>query len=253
MRSLTAFTISVAVVLTLGGFALHSYSHPGTAPRLIPITPGTLIVINTSDKEMVGGAMITASSPRFYGLAYNIDVYGHYILNGSWKSTGLTLVYLFVNNRPYMATPVPDETSGQLNQTIWTGSYTLVIAGYPGDRILVTSSMGIHSYVPYRVGSFLIPGGTYIHSPETYSFDLNQSAILVGSFTVGGMYYYSLFGAGGGFSAASYNISAKPGLNTFSVTDSPPLSSGQYNFTFVGATFYVNQTMEFVLYYDNSR
>lgn len=252
MRGINSFTVSIVILLVSGGLVVHTYAANGNDPSSLPISSGTVMVITTSEQQMTGGGMITASSPRFYGFTYNFEVRGHYILNGSWDSTGLTLVYLFIDNYPYLSTPVPDATRGVLNQTVWTGNYTLVIAGYPGDRIEVVSSIGIHGYVPYRVGSFVVPAGTSINSPMTYTFHLNKSAILIGSFTVGGIFNYALNGIGVGFSVTSYNSSSKPSLNSFWVHDSPPLAPGNYYFTFNEGTFYVNKTLEFVLYYDNS-
>ncbi|MEM4056836.1 MAG: hypothetical protein QW578_07350 [Thermoplasmatales archaeon] len=161
MNRMGMIAIVISAMITAGGFLyVHEvYNSPanGKIPSSLPIPSGTTIVISTSDRKEIGGLVITASTLPYYAITYEINVTGCYILTGSWSSTGETLVYLFVNNQPYMETPVPDELSGNLDQMIWNGSYTLVIGGYPGDVIHINKEIEISSYVPSAVGKFITP------------------------------------------------------------------------------------------------
>ncbi|MEM4056914.1 MAG: hypothetical protein QW578_07750 [Thermoplasmatales archaeon] len=258
MNRMGMIAIVISAMITAGGFLyVHEVYNPpenGKIPSSLPIPSGTTIVISTSDRKEIGGLVITASTLHYYAITYEINVTGRYILTGSWSSSGETLVYLFVNNQPYMETPVPDELNGNLNQTIWNGSYTLVIGGYPGDVIHINKEIEISSYVPYVVGTFIIPSGTYVNSPRTYFFNLNKPAILIGEFTAEGCpYEYVLNGTSGGFSVGCYNSSSKPVVVSFStVINSHLMNPGNYEFEFVTGNFYVNSTLEFLYYYDLS-
>ncbi|MEM4091208.1 MAG: hypothetical protein QXQ46_10820 [Thermoplasmatales archaeon] len=257
MNRMGMIAIVISAMITAGGFLyVHEvYNSPanGKIPSSLPIPSGTTIVISTSDRKEIGGLVITASTLPYYAITYEINVTGCYILTGSWSSSGETLVYLFVNNQPYMETPVPDELSGNLDQMIWNGSYTLVIGGYPGDVIHINKEIEISSYVPSAVGKFIIPSGTYVNSPRTYFFHLNKPAILIGEFTAEGCPYEYMLngtnGTSGGFSVGCYNSSAKPVVVSFStITNSHLMNPGNYEFEFVTGNFYVNSTVEFLYY-----
>ncbi|MEM3191419.1 MAG: hypothetical protein QW292_04860 [Candidatus Parvarchaeota archaeon] len=236
MNRMGIIAIVISAMITAGGFLYvqEVYNSPenGKIPSSLPIPSGTTIVISTSDKKEMGGIVTTTF---YYAITYEINVTGCYILTGSWSSSGETLVYLFVNNLPYMETPVPDELSGNLDQMIWNGSYTLVIGGYPGDVIHINKEIEISSYVPSAVGTFIIPSGTYVNSPRTYFFNLNKPAILIGEFTAQSCpYEYMLNGTSGGFSVGCYVSFSKPVVVSFStIINSHLMNPGNYEFEFV--------------------
>ena len=153
-----------------------------------------------------------------------------------------------------MATPLPDATSGILNQTLIPGQYTLVIGGYPGDVISIVNTIEIQSYLPQQIGDFNIPAGIHIDSSTTYSFYLYQPGELVGSLTTpAGVYTFSLYGSSGsGFTVACSNSSARSTTISFNLgPNSQVFGPGYYNLTF-SSGFYVRQTLEFLYYYDYS-
>lgn len=251
----TAIIVVVAVVSSSTGvYAFHQmstvqHSYP---PASLPVSAGTVIAINSTYREMVGGGAITPSTHRFYGLTYNLSLSGNYTLTGQWKSTGKSLVYLYFDGRPYMETPTPEKTHGLLNQTLWPGDYTFVIAGYRGDLITITSAIVLQHYTPHAVSVFTLANGTEISSPQSYSFSLSEPGIMLGALSVGGQYSYGLHGTGGGFSTTSYNASSPNGTAVFNLGDAVQLSPGNYTLSFSTGKFYVNHTIRFVLYYNNS-
>lgn len=265
MKGTTIFVAVIVVIVAVAGIVVYvqnvtDFPNKVNTSTSVLMNSGTIITINSSDQVMYGGA---AAPHEFYGIDFNLSLNNYYILTGSWESTGKSLVWVLGNNEFYAEYPIPDETTGMLNQTLLPssyGNYTLVVAGYPGDRISVIKSIEVRNYTPSQVGSFSIPKGTKINSVEIYSFYLNRPGVLAGSFTTGGgIYSYSLLNSPsndnwGSASVTDYNSSATPALVEFNLSQNPPLVFGPGNCSiiFEGGTFYVNQTLAFFYFYDNS-
>ncbi len=222
----------------------------GTA-TIIPA--GKTITITSNDMGARAGPVITSSSPIYHYVSYQLDVFGYYILTGSWHSTVSSFVEVYFNGAISMEPPTPYETQGSLKQTLETGTYYIVIGGWVGDSITMTRSIEARSYHPYVVGSFSLPSGIVITGPKTYSLYLNQSASLNGSFTVGGAFWFSVSGPYNSFSFGSYNTSAEPTTYSFNpfARNSPSIGPGLVNVTFLEGTFYINQTLEFIYFVNN--
>jgi hypothetical protein len=260
--------VVVAVTVILTAFALNEYIYSSQRENLgkvvtvtvqgngstVIIPSGRTITITSNDRWAYAGPVINASSPKYYYVTFELHVKGYYILTGSWQSTVFSL-FILCNSKICMGPPAPDQTQGAVRQTISPGYYLIEIGGWLGDNVTITSSIEATSYHPYPVGSFYLPSGTVITGPKTYSTYLNESACLIGSFTVEGAFSFSVNGDNGSFSFGSSNTSAKPLLykfNPFFPNSPRPFSPGFVNITFAEGTFYINQTMEFVYYVDSS-
>lgn len=251
--------IAIASIVASGvAFCVHnenSISQSTDPPSFAKLQSGAVITITSSDTKEVGGGEIVEggfSTNGYYAVIYHLEVRNYSLIRGSWQSNGGSLVWLYGNGEVYMGTPLPEKTEGVLNQTMVPGNYTLIIGGHPGDRITITSSIQIENFTLVEATSFNIPAGTYISSIRTYTFYLNEPAELVGEFTTGGAFYYSLFSSpqGYGFSVGCSNNSEKPVSTQFSISlDAPFYQAGYYNLTFGSGTFYVNQTLEFIYFY----
>jgi hypothetical protein len=250
MKGKVAMTIAIILIVIAGGLTFNCEMNiralSGKSPLNI-LNAGSVIVINSLDKEMVGGAAIPT---KYYGITYNLDLKGNFILSGTWSSTNKSIVWLMNDNVTYMELPTPRETHGVLNQTIFAGYYTLIIGGYIGDRILITSSIKT-SYNPFKVGSFKIPAGSYFYDyngTSSFSLNLSEPAILVGSLYAKSNYGISLTSDNG----QRFSTSASgPYLIKFGLNNGI-YYPGSYDLSFWGTVFYVNQTLEFIYYYDNS-
>ena len=263
-KAIVVIVAAILVIVTIGILfyspgQLHNplevISVQGNVSSSVVIPSGKTIAITPWDEGMRGGAMITFSTPIFHSVTYELNVEGYYIITGSWKSTGETLFFVVKNQTVFMEFPTPNKSSGILNQTLSPGIYAIIIGGWVGDVVSITSSVELRSYVPHKVGSFMIPSGTVIVGPKTYSIYLDQPASLSGSFTVGGSYWFSLENSSFSSSFGSYNSSSEPYLysfDPFSPNSQPPLNPGFYNLSFAKGTFYINQTMEFVYIFDYS-
>lgn len=261
MNDSVILAIVIAVVIAVSGIVIYVQNDSNPSSPIFQTTSvilksGTVLNISSSDTKMIGGAEIhNFTTNGYYAQEYRLNVGNYSIISGSWESSGKTLFWIFGSNEIFMETPLPEETHGILNQTLLPAEYTIVIGGYPGDTVSITSPIALRNYTPYQIGSFSIASGVHISSPKTYSFYLNEPGLLVGAFTTGGgEYSYSLHNSNGnGFGVMCFNTSAKPTLNSFNISwYSQTYSPGYYNLTFSEGTFYVNQNMEFLYYYDNS-
>ncbi|MCL6002520.1 MAG: hypothetical protein M1556_02605 [Candidatus Thermoplasmatota archaeon] len=266
--TIVAMAIGVVAIVILTAFAFSDiYSSPGK--NLGPVGVAALqgngstviipadktIIINSADSGAPAGPMVTSTSPIYHYVTYEIQARGYYILTGSWRSTVSSLFLVDGINTVFIDPPSPYETQGTVEKTLSPGDYYIEIGGWVGDRVTITSSIEAKSYFPYVVGSFNLPSGTTLTGPKTYSVYLNQSASLMGSFTVGGAFWFSISSSSGSASFGSYNTTSKPSLyvfNPFSQYSSPPVGPGLVNITFAQGTFYINQTLEFIYYVDNS-
>lgn len=265
MYNKTVFTTAIVVIIALATIAVYvqgptDFTNRANTPTTIILRSGTIITINSSDHVIHGGA--GALDYTFYGIEYNLSLSGYYVISGSWKSTGKSLVWILDDNEPILEYPVPNEFSGILNQTLLPstyGNYTLVIAGYLGEKISIMSTIELENYSPIQVGSFSIPAGTQINSTKVYSFYLDSPSVMVGSFsTPGGIYSYSFsnspsYNNWASTSVTDYNSSAMPALVKFSLNQSPLIfGPGNCSIDFSAGKFYVNQTIEYLLFFDNS-
>lgn len=261
----TVLATAIVVVIALASIIVYNqgpidFTNRANTPASIILHSGTIITINSSDHAIRGGA--GARDYTFYGIEYNLSLSGYYVLSGSWKSTGKSLVWIVGDNELIVEYPVPNEMHGILNQTLLPstyGNYTLVVAGYLGDKISIMSSIELENYSPIQVGSFSIPAGTQINSTKVYSVYLDRPGVMVGSFnTAGGIYSYSFSNSPSNnrwssTSETDYNSSALPALVKFTLSQNPLIfGPGNCSIDFSGGTFYVNQTIEFLLFYDNS-
>lgn len=259
MSAKAAYAFAIAVAIVASGAAVYLQIGMGSQrypnPTFQGLRTGASIHITTNDTKMIGGTVITSFQHNgYYGVGYNLQINENSVITGSWTSTGKTLVWIFIVGEPYMETPLPSSTAGSINETLLPGQYTLVIGGYPGDVVSITNSIEIQNFVPYQIGNFSIPAGTYINSSTTYSFYLNQTGQLVGAVTTpAGIYSISLYSStGNGFSTACYNISSKAGTMTFSLGPNYTVfGPGHYNLT-LSSGFYVNKTLKFLYYVENS-
>lgn len=256
MFSKAIVAIIFATTILWAGTAVYLEIN-GTSSNLSfsDLKSGTHLTITNQDKKMLGGAMIVNFNTNgYYGLEFNLSIGENSIITGSWSSTGKSLVWFFMDSEVYMETPLPDLTSGVLNQTMVPGHYTLVIGGYPGDIVSITDTIQIRNYSPQQVGNFCIPAGTHISPAETYSFYLNQPGELVGELTTpDGAYSVSLHSNSGvGFTSGCSNISAKSATISYSLGPNYEVfAPGYYNLTLSNG-FYVGQGIEFLHFYDYS-
>lgn len=259
MSARVVYALAIAAAIVASGTVIYLQTGIGSqnypTPAFSELKTGANIHITTNDTKMMGGTVITSFQKNgYYGVGYNLQINENSAITGSWISTGKTLVWVFNVGEPYMETPLPSSTSGSLNETLLPGQYTLVIGGYPGDVVSITNSIEIRNFVPYQIGNFSIPAGTYVNTSTTYSFHLDKPGELVGSLaSPAGIYAVSLYSStGNGFTTACFNSSAKPGTMTFSLgPNSPIYGPGYYNLT-LSSGFYVNQTLKFLYYFDNS-
>lgn len=263
MNGRTIYATVIVVTIAMASIVVYAQNPTDfpnrNASASVILHSGTVITINSSDHVMQGGAL---GNYTFYEIEYNLSLSSYRILSGSWKSTGLSLVWIEGDNELILEYPIPHETHGFLNQTLLPstyGNYTLVVAGYPGDKISIMSSIELTNYTPSQVGTFSIPVGTEINSPEIYSFYLDRPGVMVGSFYTGrGAYSYSFLNspsnnAWGSTFVSDYNSSAMPALTKFSLSqDLLVFGPGNCSIYFGGGTFYVNQTISFLFFYDNS-
>lgn len=249
----------VTAVVAVAGIAVYVHmgipSGNSSHPALSDLQKGTHITITANDKKMIGGTVVTSFlNNGYYGLTYNIDPTNYSILSGSWSSTSKSLVWLYIDNVSYFSTPLPESTSGVLNQTLSPGHYTLVIGGYPGDVISIMNPILLNGYVPSQVGNFSIAAGTHVRSATSYLFNLSQPGELVGDLTSpAGKYSLSLYNTTGiGFGESCNNSSAKPGPLQFTLSpEYQALAPGHYNLS-LSSGFYVNSTIHILYFYDYS-
>lgn len=253
------YAFAIAMIIAATGTSVYLQLGIGQThysnPTFTELKTGTIMHITSNDTKMIGGTVILSFQKNgYYAVEYNLDINETSVITGSWSSTGKTLVWIFNVEGIYMETPLPSSTNGSLNQTLLPGQYILVIGGYPEDIVSITSTFGIQSYVPHQIGTFSIPAGTYVNSTTTYSFYLDLPGEMVGSLTTpAGIYSISLYSStGDGFTTSCSNLSSTSGTMAFSLgPNSPVFGPGYYNLTLSGG-FYVNQTLEFLSYYDNS-
>lgn len=268
---LIAVAVTIIIVVVATGFAYYEYTYhsPGGKYALagtfyvqgnksaVIFPSGTTIVVNSTDVGSPDGPMVTSTSPIHHSIFYNIEVKGYYLFTGSWQSSGESFLYIYSSSTPTvtMEPPYPFENHGTIDQTLPTGNYTVWIGGYVGDRISITRGWKLEPSSSHQVGSFYVPAGSVVEGLKTYSFYLNESASLAGSFTVGGSYLFSINSSSGSSSSGSYNSSLRPSLFSFNLTGTDyafQLDPGHCDVTFAEGTFYINQTLELVYYFDNS-
>ncbi len=205
---LIAVAVTIIIVVVATGFAYYEYTYhsPGGKYALagtfyvqgnksaVIFPSGTTIVVNSTDVGSPDGPMVTSTSPIHHSIFYSIEVRGYYLFTGSWQSSGESFLYIYSSSTPIvtMEPPYPFENHGTIDQTLPTGNYTIWIGGYVGDRISIIRGWKLEPSSPHQVGSFYVPAGSVVEEPKTYSFYLNESASLAGSFTVGGSYWFSI-------------------------------------------------------------
>ncbi|MGC8655804.1 MAG: hypothetical protein ACP5TG_04840 [Thermoplasmata archaeon] len=74
-----------------------SYGNMGTITiqgngKATIIPAGKAITITSNDMGARAGPVITSSSPIYHYVSYQLDVFGYYILTGSWHSTVTSFV-----------------------------------------------------------------------------------------------------------------------------------------------------------------
>ena len=255
MNKKVVYALIISLIIITSGIAifLQLDNGPRTVqnPSLSELKAGAQIMITKNDTKMLGGAMITNfKNNGYYAVIYNLYLPSTSIITGSWMSSVNSVVWIEIDNVPYMETPYPHTTQGCLNQSLSPGNIELIIGGSSGDVITIIKTIQINSYVPGRVGSFNLLSGTYINSTTSYSFQLNNPAELVGSLvTPPGIYTISLYSNGSGFVLSCFNSSANSTVIHFKLgPNSEIFGPGKYTLTLTGG-FYVSKTLEFLYFY----
>ena len=253
MKVVYAFIISSMIIISGITTLLQVYNDPGMFknPPFSELKTGTQIIITKNDTKVLGGAMITNFKDNgYYAVIYKLYLPTTSIITGRWMSSVNSVVWIAIENIPYMETPYPHSTQGCLNQSLLPGNVGLIIGGSSGDVITITQLIQINSYIPSQVGTFNLPSGTYINSTTSYSFYLNKPAELVGSLaTPPGTYSMTLYSNGSGFGISSFNSSAKSTVINFKLeSNSEIFGPGNTTLTLSGG-FLVKTTLEFLYFY----
>ncbi len=240
-------TIGVAVTITLSVLIVIQLNDSRVPVNHIINSSGALVgagsILYISDKsEKINSGL--PGQPSYYCGEFNFSVSSLVTLSGNWTSTSKSVMFVTGNSQVWAELPVPYYRSGNLNQTLGPGDYSLTYGGSPGDSIHITKSIKLTPLAVKSISTLIIPDGTMINataSIQEFNFSIQQNGTIVGSFTSLGAYTVTIENSDG---SSGFSMGVSGNAIYKDVPIGSNLQPGNYTLSFIDSIYEITSTVE---------